>query len=186
MAYTNGVAYGFQYVDVKQVIYEALMAELSSSDMEIVRVFKSDPIEQAQIPGIGINKIALNEEAATAGLGLVSQAPTYKIETHEYTTYSGVYMQEAVETRIFHQNPDERDKLAIMVLAVLFAVRGKLFEVGLQNITLSGGRDEQDNNLMSMPLFMHSITMHYINPLDVQVTTVVADVGSIDVTTDVY
>lgn len=90
-------------------------------------------------------------------------------------------MQEAVEVRVFHDNPDERDTLGIMVLAVLFAIREDMLKQGIRNITLSGGRDEQDNTLMSTPLFMHSITLHYSNPLDVQVTTIVDVIEDINV-----
>lgn len=181
MSYTP-VTSTFNYVNVKKFIYEALDGELRDSGANKIRVFTSDPLDQAYIPGIGINKVGLTEDATSSGLGLVSQQPTYNPDTKEYTEYKGAFMQEAVEVRVFHTNPDERDKLAIHVLAILFAVREQLLKLGLREITLSGGRDEQDNVLMSVPLFMHSITMHYNNPLDVQVTTTVDRVESIDVT----
>jgi hypothetical protein len=153
-----------------------------TSGSSMVRVFTSDPLDHAYIPGIGINKVGLTEDASSSGLGLVSQQPTYNFDTKAYTEYKGAFMQEAIEVRVFHHNSDERDKLAILVLAVLFAIREQLVLQGLRDITLAGGRDEQDNTLMNQPLFMHSITMHYLNPLDVQVTTTVDDVESIDVT----
>jgi hypothetical protein len=181
VAYQSSTAYAYQYVNMKQFIYEALLAELQSSNMDEIRVFTSDPLDQAYIPGIGINKVGLTEDSPSGGLGLVSQPPTYNADTKEYTTYSGVFMQEAVEVRVFHTNADERDKLGITILAVLFAIRTELLKLGIREITLSGGRDEQDNNLMSTPLFMHAIILHYKNPLDVQVTTLVDAIEGFDV-----
>lgn len=181
MAYTPITA-TYMYVNVKDFLYQAISGELMSSGSSKVRVFTSDPLDHAYIPGIGINKVGLTEDGNSSGLGLVSQQPTYDPGTKAYTEYKGAFMQEAVEVRVFHHNADERDKLAILVLAVLFAIREQLILEGLRDITLSGGRDEQDNTLMNQPLFMHSLTMHYLNPLDVQVTTTVESVDSIDVT----
>lgn len=183
MSYASTTTYNYLYVDVKDELYQALFAEAKSSNKPQIRIFKSDPVDAASIPCLGINKTNLNEDGNSNGLGRVARTPTYNKTTKEYTTYSGAYMQESVEVRVFHTNPDERDKLGIFALAVMYAVRSYLEQRGLANITISGGRDEQDNNLLGdRVLYMHTLSMHYINPLDVMVTSVVEDIESIDVT----
>lgn len=183
MPFTDTTQYTYDYVDVKDVIAQAITAELLQSNFGNgkIRVFKSDPLDEMSIPAIGINLINLDEDSS--GLGLTTQPPDYAPTTGLYTIYQGAYMRESVEVRIFHKNADERDKLRIFALAVLFAVRNSLLQMGLMNITLSGGRDEQDNTLLqSSALFMHSITMAYMNPLDVQIGTAnVPEITSLDV-----
>jgi len=186
MSYSSTTTYNYLYVDVKEELYQALFAEGRSSNKPQVRIFKSDPVDPAHIPCIGINRTNLNEDGNSNGIGRVARTPTYNPTTKEYTTYSGAYMQESVEVRVFHTNPDERDKLGIFALAALYAVRSHLEQMGLANMTISGGRDEQDNNLLGdRVLYMHTLSMHYLNPLDVTVTTIVEDIASIDVTPEI-
>lgn len=169
-SFSDSTNYTYLYVDVKDFIAQSLTSELfqSSYGAGKIRVFKSDPLDEMSIPAIGINIISSDEDSS--GLGLTTQPPDYDPATGNYTIYQGAYLRESLEVRIFHKNADERDKLRIFTLATLFAVKNDLLQQGLMNITIGGGRDEQDNTLLqSSPLFMHSITMSYLNPLNVQV-----------------
>lgn len=181
MAFTDTTQFNYLYTDVKDYIAQAVTSELQQSNYGngAIRIFKSDPLDEQSLPAIGINMVNLDEDSS--GIGLTTQPPTFDQESGLYTTYQGAYMKEIVEVRVFHTNADERDKLRIFTLAVLFAVKNDLLQMGIQNITLSGGRDEQDNTLLqSGPLFMNSINLSYLNPLDVTVTTSATVVASVN------
>ncbi len=166
--FTDTTAYTYQYVDVKQYIADALTGQLPATNFGAVYVFKNDPLDEAKFPAVGINMVSLDEQST--GLGLVTQTPTYDATAQTYTEYQGMYLQETVEVRVFAQNADLRDKLRIFALATLFTLRNTLVQNGIDQIKISGGRDEQDNTLLqSGPLFMNAVLLSYLNPLNVQI-----------------
>lgn len=173
MTVTNDpTEYSYFYVDTKDYMQVFMDYQLRTSWRQAVRVFKSDPLEEADIPCVGINVASADQDAG--GIGLTSQPPTYDAVTGARTDYKGLYMRETIELRVFHTNPDERDKLRIFCLSALFAAIDGLQAQGLREMRVSGGRDEQDVEIISKPLFMHTLTLSYLNPLTVTVTTAVA------------
>jgi hypothetical protein len=149
-----------------------------------VKVLKADPQSPAELPCIGVNRANDNESSQSL---TDSYGTAYNPDTKELDTFYGTFFSEEVEIRVWHTNADERDKLYQTVKAVLFAGRSDLVQKGLLNVTLRGGRDEQDSTMQNAPtvLYWGTITMSYLNPLDVQFVdtvepiTAVPDNGSI-------
>ena len=171
----------YTYVNVKDALVVALREALATEGYSDVRVLKADPRENVEIPCIGINRAGDDERNQVLG----DSFGTYKDEeTGIWSQFKGTYFNETMEIRIWHKNPDDRDKLYILTKAVLFNLRDTLGEQGLRNIALSGGRDEQENNYPPHPLYWSSINMTYLNPLEVEV--VVDTIDSVTETLDMY
>jgi hypothetical protein len=171
----------FQTVDVKEELLNALERELANfgytGELK-VKVIKADPQSPSEIPCIGINRVSDDE----SGQSLTdSQGTLYNKDTKELKTFYGTFFSEAMEIRVWHTNGDERDKLYSVVKAILVAIRGELSEKGLLNITLRGGRDEQDSTMAQAPMVLYwaPITMSYLNPLDVQFTDIVEPITAV-------
>jgi hypothetical protein len=168
----------FEYIDMKDELVNALKAGLLAFSFGAVKVLKSDPQSPAEIPCIGINRIDDNENERT--LGDFSDAD-YDKDTKTYTTEYGTFFAEAVEVRVWHVNADERDKVYRTVKAILFAARIDLVQKGVLNISLRSGKDEQDTTMTQAPMALYwaSITMSYLNPLDVHITEAVEPITAI-------
>ena len=134
-----------------------------------IRVLKSDPRDQLEIPCIGVNRAGDDEQNSVLG---DDSGTVYDPETDTFVKFKGTFFNETIEVRLWHTNADERDRLYILLKAVLFDMRDGLGMKGLRNITIRGGRDEQENNITPQPLYFATITMNFLNPLDVQVTVV--------------
>lgn len=156
----------FDHVDVKQALSVALKDQLPKMGYPTVKVIKADPTTPSEIPCIGINRVDDGESEQTianaAGNYFDAAGGTY------YDTY-GTYFQESMELRIWHTNADERDKLYMAMKSILLAQRLPLVQQGLLNITLRGGRDEQEVSGEHAPIAIYwsTITMSFLNPLDV-------------------
>lgn len=150
----------FEYVDVKSELVRFLRLELQDNGVEGVKVLKSDPREQTEIPCICINRVGDDEANQVLG-------DDFGEDTEE-EDFSGTHFQESMEIRLWHQNPDERDKLYILIKALLLNFRSELSEKGLFNISIRGGRDEQDNTYPPHPLYWATLTLNYINPMSIE------------------
>ena len=171
----------FNYVDVKS----ELVIELKKHINFNIRVLKSDPRESAEIPCIGINRAGDDEQNQVIGddLGVVFDEALDK-----YVSYKGTFFNETMEIRIWHSNADERDKLYILMKAVIINLRDDLVKIGLRNIKLSGGRDEQENNFPPHPLYWAAINMNYLNPMEIEVTEAIEGgiIEEIDILRGIY
>lgn len=172
-------AFTFEHVDVKEEMVQVLKKQLPGFGFPSVKVLKSDPQTQAEVPCIGINRVDDSEtEQSLADAAGVH----YDQATQTYYQVFGTYFSESVEVRIWHTNADERDKLYRHVKAMLVALRQPLVEKGLLNITLRSGRDEQDSSMAQAPMVLYwsAITMSYLNPMDVTFTEVVPAITAIN------
>jgi len=170
--------FSFEHVDIKSELLEAFKVELPKFGFAKVKVIKADPQSASELPCIGINRVDDSESSQSMGDFAGSQ---YDTTTNKNYTVRGTYFQESVEVRVWHTNADERDKLYRHVKAILLANRLPLVEKGLLNITLRGGRDEQDSSMQQAPMVLYwsTITMSYLNPLDVTFEEVVAPISAI-------
>jgi len=171
----------FQTVDVKQELVTRLKAGLLAlgyTGKNIINVLKADPQSPAEIPCIGINRADDSESSQSIADG---QGSLYDPATMVNTTFYGTFFAEAQEIRIWHTNADEREKLYLAVKAMLFGMRFDLAQMGLINFNLRSGRDEQDTTMMQAPMVLYwaSITMSYLNPLDVQFTGIVEPISDV-------
>lgn len=171
----------FEHVDVKQEMVTALISELPKAGYSNIRVLKSDPQTPTEYPCIGINRA--NDDETNQTIDDVIGEPTYDPVTQIYSVLKGTYFQESLEIRIWHTNADERDKLYPIVKATAVALRDRLVYLGLRNIILRGGRDEQDTTMQSAPtaLYWASITMSYLNPLNVYLNVIALPIASGDI-----
>jgi hypothetical protein len=179
MGVTNpGIEITFEYVDVKDEIQKKLKKLLQAYSFGSVKVLKADPQTPAEVPCIGINRIDDNEDSQSIA---DAQGTTYDKVTQVYRTIQGTFFSEAIEVRIWHTNADERDKLYHTVKALLFAIRPDFIEKGLLNISLRGGRDEQDSSMAQAPMVLYwaTLTMTYLNPLDVNIIEIIEPITSI-------
>lgn len=170
--------FSFEHVDIKEELMNAFKEDLPKFGFGSVRVIKADPQTATEIPCIGINRVDDNESSQS----IADMAGThYDTETEKYYKTFGTYFQESVEVRVWHTNADERDKLYRHVKAILLANRLPMVEKGLLNITLRGGRDEQDSSMQQAPMVLYwsTLTMSYLNPLDVTFEEVVAPISAI-------
>lgn len=161
----------FKHVDVKEILVETLKVELPKLGFPNVKVIKADPQSAVDIPCIGVNR-ADDSESDQSIADVAGTHFDADLSTHY--RYYGTFFQESMEIRVWHTNADERDKLYQNMKAVLFAMRPQLVEMGLLNLTLRGGRDEQDSSMAQAPMVLYwaPITMNYLNPLDVTVEEV--------------
>lgn len=179
--------FSFETVDVKQELVLALRRELPNFGYQgnlAVKVLKADPQSPSELPCIGINRIDDSE----SGQSLAdSQGTVFNPDTNELQTISGTFFSESVEVRIWHTNADERDKLYRITKAILFAIRPDLVEKGLLNLTLRSGRDEQDSTMAQAPMVLYwsTITMSYLNPLDVSVLSQSYAITSTDINSNI-
>lgn len=166
-------------VDVKSQIVQALQPELVKRGYSAIKVIKADPQSQSEIPCVGINRIDDSEDSQTLSNASGSIYDSSTSTNHEF---SGTFFSEALEIRIWHTNADERDKLYRVVRAVLFAMRDDLTNLGLLNISLRSGRDEQDSSMQQAPMVLYwtTITMSYLNPLEIDFQTVVSAISAVD------
>lgn len=173
-------SYTFETVDIKEELSIAFKKELPKFGFSEVKVLKADPQQQAEIPCIGINRVEDGESNQSISDHVGDH---YDKESQKYYKTVGTYFQESVEVRIWHKNADERDKLYRHVKAILLANRLPLVDKGLLNITLRGGRDEQDSSMQqaTIVLYWASITMSFLNPLDVTFEEVISPISGIDV-----
>lgn len=162
----------FEHVDVKQEAVTALKLVLPKHNYSDVKVLKSDPQTPSEYPCIGINRA--NDDEANQTIDDVLQEPVYDPVTKLYTVVKGTFFQETLELRVWHTNADERDRLYPILKATCVALRDKLTFLGLRNIVLRGGKDEQDISLehAPTPLYWASITMSYLNPLNIYIETI--------------
>jgi hypothetical protein len=176
------MSFTFQHVDVKSEIVNQLKRELPKFNFGNVKVIKADPLTQAEMPCIGINRVDDNESEQSLA---DAQGHFYDAEMKEYRTFYGTFFQESLEVRVWHTNADERDRLGLHTKAILFAIRPSLVEKGLLNITLRSGRDEQDSTMQqaNTALYWTSITMSYLNPMDVTFVSTVEPISAVTVTT---
>lgn len=180
------MSFTFETVDVKDEIVKRLKLELPSfgyTGKLTVKVLKADPQSPAELPCIGVNRTddSESEQSITD-----SEGTAYNQDTQQLETFYGTFFSEALEIRVWHTNADERDKLYQVVRATLFAVRKDLVEKGLLNITLRGGRDEQDSTMAQAPMILYwsTITMTYLNPLDVSFMDTVEPIAGIEIESD--
>jgi hypothetical protein len=173
----------YQYVDVKEESAVIFKDQLPKGGFVDVKVLKSDPFQKAELPCLAITREGDNEECNVIGDQI--QAPSYNSTTMEYTVVKGTFFQEHMEYRIWHTNADERDRLYNYVKAVLLYMRERLTEKGILNIVFEGGQDEQDNTMTfaSIPIYWGTITMTYLNPLNVQETSIIPPITTIPITT---
>lgn len=170
--------FDFSHLDVKQEIQTALKNALPARGYDTVKVLKADPKSASELPCVGINRADDSETSQSIG---DIHGDSYDAETKLYTTEQGTFFSESLELRIWHTNADERDKLYHLVKATLFAMRRDLVAKGLLNLTLRGGRDEQDNTMQHAPdvLYWSSLTFTYLNPLDIELYETVEPITSI-------
>jgi hypothetical protein len=154
----------FNYTNVKQCVVDALRTELDNNGYTKILVRKADAVEAGHIPCICVNRIDDSE----AGQSLNDdEDPEFNETLQQWEEFKGTYFQESLEIRIWHTNADERDTLYILVKAILFSLRNSLFKLGVINIKLRGGKDEQDTALLAQPIYWASINMDYLNPLEI-------------------
>lgn len=175
------MSFTFKTVDVKDELVKALktaLVDLGYTGKLAVKVLKADPQTPSELPCIGVNRI---DDSETDQSITDSEGSSYNSETREHIQFYGTFFSESMEIRIWHTNADERDKLYQTVRATLFAVRRDLLEKGLLNVSLRGGRDEQDSTMEQAPMVLYwsTITLNYLNPLDVHFTTSVEPITSI-------
>jgi hypothetical protein len=169
------MGFTFSTVDVKDKLVIALKAGLADfgyTGAQTIRVLKADPQAPTELPCIGINRTDDSESDQSIADG---EGTAYNPDTMELDTFFGTFFQESMEIRVWHTNADERDKLYLTTKAILFAVREELASKGLLNMTLRGGRDEQDSTMAQAPMVLYwsTITMSYLNPLDVSFRSIV-------------
>lgn len=176
------MTYTFDHVDVKEELVKALKTELPKFGFSTVKVIKADPQTHTEIPCIGINRV--DDSETSQSLADVAGSHFDKDTNTQYRTF-GTYFQESMEIRVWHTNADERDKLYRHMKAILLANRLPLVEKGLLNITLRGGKDEQDSTMQQAPMVLYwsTITLSFLNPLDVTFEEIVAPISAINVTT---
>lgn len=164
----------FEDLDVKTELVDRLQKHYRTMGIKI-RVLKADPRELAEIPCIGINRVGDDESnTMLGGIGGTFQNKTTGVWYRQKSTY----FNQSLEIRIWHKNPDERDKIYRYLKAFLFNMRDELEALGLRNITMSGGRDEQENNFPPFPLYWSVINLRYLQPLDINsVANVITDVN---------
>jgi hypothetical protein len=172
--------YEFKMVDVKTEVVSKLKRELPKFNYATVKVVRADPQTASEIPCIGINRV--DDSESESSIGNFDDTSMDNSLNIVYTNF-GTFFRESLEVRIWHTNADERDKLYVTTKAILFALRLELTEAGLLNIELRSGRDEQDTSMQHAPMAIYwaSITMSYLNPLDVTVkqnATVITGVQS--------
>ena len=172
----------FEHVDVKEEMVQILKKELPKFNFN-VKVMKADPQTHTEIPCIGINRVSDDETSESLVDG---HSTLYNRNTEQYTDVFGTFFQESLEVRIWHTNADERDRLYRHTKAILFGMRTGLVEKGLLNITLRTGRDEQDTSQAQAPmaLYWSTITMSYLNPLDIQYVRTIAPIGNFTAKTE--
>jgi hypothetical protein len=175
------MSFTFETVDVKDVVVKSLKVQLPNfgySGSNAVKVLKADPQSPSELPCIGVNRVDDSESAQSIADG---EGTMYNPDTKELDTFYGTFFSEAVEIRIWHTNADERDRLYQVVKAILFASRTELVGKGLLNLTLRGGRDEQDSTMSQAPMVLYwsTITMSYLNPLDVHFMSLVEPIAGI-------
>lgn len=163
-------------LDAKLLVFEALQTELAAKGFPNVRVLKSDPAAQSEIPCVGINRASDDETNQSIRDALGEE---YSVDSKIHRTQQGTYFSEALEIRVWHTNAGERDRLYQFVKAVLFAYRLTWVEAGLLNLSLRAGRDEQDSSTTNaaVPLYWAAITMTYLNPLNVDLLTTVEPIS---------
>lgn len=168
----------YTYADVKDILVTLLKKELPKYNFSDVKVIKADPQSPAEIPCIGINRIDDNESDGSIS---DSRQTLYDPATEELKTFYGTFFQEAMEVRIWHTNADMREKLYLHTKVILFAARTELVEKGILNVLLRSGRDEQDTTQAQAPMAIYwsSITLSYLNPMDVELESSVAPITSI-------
>lgn len=172
----------FETVDVKHELVTRLkegLARLGYINKGTIKVIKADPQSPSELPCIGVNRADDSETSQSIADG---QGSIYDPETKVSTTFFGTFFAEAQEIRIWHTNPDEREKLYLATKALLFGMRHDLSQKGLINFNLRSGKDEQDSTMMHAPMVLYfaSITMSYLNPLDVAFTEVIQPISSVE------
>lgn len=173
----------FEYVDVKQALVDALKDQLPKMGYPTVKVIKSDPATASEIPCIGINRVDDSEDQQSIAN---AEGNYYDKDTQTYYETFGSYFSESMELRIWHTNADERDNLYAAMKAILLAQRLPLVQQGLLNISLRGGRDEQEVSGDQAPIAIYwsTITMSFLNPLDVTFTQTASAITAVPVTSN--
>lgn len=154
----------YKYIDVKDELVRYIDSKIKEEGIANIRVLKSDPREASEIPCICVNRV--NDDEANEVLG-EDYGFNYDEDLEMDVEVTGTYFSETLEIRGWFQNAIDRDKIFILTKAILFNARLYLQGLGLVNITLRGGRDEQDNTFPPHPLYWFTITINYLNPLEV-------------------
>ncbi|MEC0169912.1 hypothetical protein [Paenibacillus graminis] len=157
----------FNSVDVKERLLQFLKAGFQQAGVRM-NVLKSDPQTAAELPCIGINRIADGE--AVHSLGDYAGSDFDK-DSLEYSEVYSAYYQESMEVRIWHTNADERERVYRLLKALLMVFRPVIVEQGVRSFTVEGGKDESDftGQVAPFPVYWASVVISYLNPLDVQV-----------------
>jgi hypothetical protein len=149
----------YQYIDVKDTLVHLIEQALIKENIKNIKVQKSDPREAADIPCICINRAGDNETDRVIGDDF---GEDYDDTISTDRIYEGTSFEEAMEVRVWHTNASERDRLYIFIKVLLFSLRKVLTGLGLRNITLKGGHDEQDNTFPPVPMYWGAITINYV------------------------
>jgi len=168
----------FATVDVKHELATILVQELPEHGFPNVKVLKADPQTPSELPCVGINRLDDTETNQTIS---DEHGTRFNPDTQTLIEFRGTFFSESVELRVWHTNADERDKLYQAVKAIAFAHRMELVDKGLLNVSLRGGRDEQDSTMAQAPtvLYWSTITMTYLNPLNVEIVSTVPPITSV-------
>ncbi len=167
--------YTFASVDVKDELVKQLKEELPKfgyAGARTVKVIPSDPASPSELPCVGVNRIDDSESSQSID---DANGTHYDEKTKTWYEFKGTFFSESLEVRIWHTNADERDRLYQTVKGVLMAVRPDLVKKGLLNLTMRSGRDEQDSSMAQAPMVLYwsTITINYLNPLNVEYTQLV-------------
>lgn len=173
----------FENVDVKEELVQMLKKSLPKYEFKNVKVLKADPQGAGELPCIGINRIDDNETEQSISDAVETR---YDSVNQKHYRVFGTFFSESIEIRVWHTNANERDRLYRHSKAILFANRLPLVEKGLLNVTLRTGRDEQDSSMRQAPMVLYwsSITMSYLNPLDVTFEEDVEMITAVPVTSN--
>lgn len=179
---TVDINFDYGTVDVKDEVIGALKINLPKFGFGKVKVLGSDPQSPSELPCVGINRA--NDDEANMSIA-DHHGDDYDGTSGTYVTQQGTFFSESVEIRVWHTNADERDKLYKVVKAILFTYRLAWVEKGLLNVSLRGGRDEQDSSMTNAPtvIYWSVITMVYLNPLNVEITESVEGITDFTVNT---
>jgi hypothetical protein len=162
----------YAYVDVKDWLVQRLKTLLHDAgyvDKTEIRVLKSDPHDATDIPCVCVNLANADETNSMLGDFAGSEVdPTLNSGAGGVRRFYGTFMAETMELRVWDLNLDERDALRVFLTAQLFGLRREMLDLGIRQMRISGGRDEQDNvTLQPHPLYWAPFNISYLNPIEV-------------------
>lgn len=169
----------YETVDVKRALAAQLKEGLAAKGYQTMRVITADPATPAEVPCICVNR--LSDDESNQSMGDYS-GDGYDPLTKTSHVFRGTFFTEAVEVRVWHTNSDERDAIYQMVKGIMIAYRMELASKGVLDISLRGGKDEQDATMENAPfaIYWGTITMSCLNPFDVDITEIVQPISDVD------